>query len=291
MDTVLINPPANVLGTANAVLTGRGRRYESRFAGPLSVKAVIEGRATWTTGAGTFELVPGAVLVLNDGEEYCVEIDALQPVETFCFFFARGFVEDAWRAETSPSDRLLDEPFRVVEPLRFGPSRGEALRRAYADGPSDASFYAVALELVRGRGDVARRIARLPAVRAATREELARRVAVATSFLHANLDRRVSVAEAAREACLSPFHFHRIFAALHGVTPHRYVTRLRLERACALLRATDEDVATVAFRCGFESLGSFTTLFTRTFGVSPARFRRNGETSRGDAALTSMALS
>jgi transcriptional regulator GlxA family with amidase domain len=87
------------------------------------------------------------------------------------------------------------------------------------------------------------------------------------------------VAEAAREACLSPFHFHRLFTSFHDTTPHRYLTRLRLQRARTLLRGTTRDVTEVAFACGFESLGSFTTLFTRTFGISPARFRRNRETA------------
>lgn len=283
---VLLNPPAHLLGTGNAIVGGRGvRRYEHRFAGPLSVKAVIAGRAVWETKAGRFELVPGCALVLNDGEEYEVTIDALQPVETFCLFFARGFVEDAWRSSVTGSEALLDdsEPRPVVfaEKLHFdAPLTGE-LQRAHARmtaGESmDESFYAAALQLVSVQRELASRVARVPALRAATREELARRVAVATSFLHASLDRNVSVAEAAREACLSPFHFHRLFAAFHGTTPHRYVTRLRLERAKAMLRAGDRDVTEVAIECGFESAGSFTTLFKRTFGVTPGSIRRNEE--------------
>ena len=91
MGNVLINPSATQLGAANAVLRGRGVRYESRFAGPLSIKGVMAGSATWETSAGRFEVVPGSVLLIHENEEYIVTIDALRPVETFCFFFARGF--------------------------------------------------------------------------------------------------------------------------------------------------------------------------------------------------------
>jgi AraC family transcriptional regulator len=285
----LLNPPPHLLGTANAVVGGRGvRRYEHRFAGPLSVKAVMAGRAVWETGEGRFELGPGSALVLNDGEEYEVTIDALQPVETFCLFFARGFVEDAWRAAVTGSETLLDDqeprPVTFAEKLHFDAPLSSELRRAHArmtDGRSiDESFYDLALQLVQVQRDLASRVARVPALRASTRAELARRVAVATSFLHANLDRNVSVSEAAREACLSPFHFHRLFAAFHGTTPHRYLTRLRLERARTLLRAGDRDVTAVASDCGFESTGSFTTLFKRTFGVTPGAIRRNEEAPR-----------
>lgn len=286
---VLLNPAATLLGSENAVLSGRGvRRYEHRFAGPLSVKTVISGLATWETRAGRFEVVPGSVLFLNDGEEYEITVDALQPVETFCFFFGRGFVEDAFRATTSGSAALLDSQngnaIELVEKLQFDAPLVAELQRAHAamrrGDDLDASFYAAAFDIVKTHGDVAARVSRVPALRAATREELARRVAVATAFLHANLDRNVSVAEAARAGCLSPFHFHRLFAALHRTTPHRYLTRLRLEKAKALLRAGDRDVSDVAAACGFESLGSFATLFKRTFGVTPGAIRRNGEAPR-----------
>ena len=281
----LVNPPARLLGTANAVVGGRGTRYEHRFAGPVSVKSVRSGRATWETAAGRFEVVPGSVLVLNDGEEYEITIDALQPVETFCLFFERGFVEDAWRASTGGSAELLDDaeprPVFFSEKVHFD----AALLAAVNGEPSDAAFYRVAIELVRAQAGFASRIARLPALKPSTREELARRIGVATAYLHANLDRNVLVGEAAREACLSPFHFHRLFSAFHGLTPHHYLTRLRLERARALLRASDQRVADVAVACGFESIGSFTTLFKRTYGVSPAAIRKNGKASGAAPAL------
>lgn len=280
----LLNPPAHLLGTANAILNGRGKRYEHRFAGPLSVKTVIRGSATWETADGRFEVVPGSVLVLDDGEEYEITIDALQPVETFCLFFERGFVEDAWGAATTGSAALLDDEARPSityrEKLHFDTPLVAAIDRARRGDSADAAFFDVALELVRARIDAVSRVARMPSLRASTRSELARRLGVATAFLHANLHRNVTIAEAAREACLSPFHFHRLFTAFHGNTPHRYLTGLRLERARALLRNSDRRVADIAIECGFESLGSFATLFKRTFGITPGSIRKNEEVSR-----------
>jgi AraC family transcriptional regulator len=288
MAGVLINPPAARFGASNAVLSGRAARYESRFAGPLSVKAVISGSATWETAAGRFELVPGAALLIHDDEPYEVTIAAPRPVETFCFFFERGFVEDAFRAATTSSAMLLDgtcanRAMTFAEPLQFATPLASELRRAHAlwrDGDSlEESFYAAATLLAHTRRELDARASRLPALRASTREELARRVSIGTAFLHANLGRPIAVADAAREACLSPFHFARLFASFHGETPHRYLTRLRLAHARALLRSDARTVAEVAFACGFESLGSFTTLFTRTVGVTPSHFRRIEETA------------
>ena len=287
---VPINPPVAVLGRENAVLSGRGvRRYEHRFAGPLSVKGVIRGVATWETRAGRFDVIPGCVLLLNDGEEYEITVDTLQPVETFCLFFSRGFVEDAVHSATTASACLLEcEPaprLELVGKLHFDAPLVRELERAHArmrrGEDLDESFYAAATQLARAQDEVDARVARLPALRASTREELARRVGIATAFLHANLDRSVRIAEAAREACLSPFHFHRLFGAIHGTTPHRYLTRLRLEKAKALLRGGDRGVSDVAAECGFASAGSFATLFKRTFGTTPAAIRKNGEAPSG----------
>jgi hypothetical protein len=79
----LLNPPAALLGRVNAIVGGRARRYEvTVFTGPLSVKAVISGTAVWETRDGRYELGPSGCLVLHEGEEYSIEVDALQPVET-----------------------------------------------------------------------------------------------------------------------------------------------------------------------------------------------------------------
>lgn len=298
MPEVQINPPAHALGRVNAVLNGRAMRgYESRFAGPLSVKAVMEGRAVWETDDGRFELVPGSALLLNDGEEYTVTADALQPVETFCFFFERGFVEDAFRATTTGSAALLDAPQRTpaiafFEKLHFDSPLVAELANAHArlrcGERLGASFYAVAIQLVRAQAGVAASVARLPSMRAATREELARRLGIATSFLHANCERDVTVAEASRAACLSPFHFHRLFTRFHGVTPHRYLNRLRLERARAILRSSERSVIDVAADCGFNSLGSFTTLYKRTFGTTPGAAKKQESRNAAERARPTM---
>ena len=289
MSEVLLNPPPGDYGRANVLLAARARKHAvHEFAGPLSIKSVVRGAVTWETRQGRFELVPGVALVLNDGEAYSMDVDALQPVETFCVFFARGFVEDAWRAATTSSHGLIDAESAphvgFCERLHFDAPLLDAMRRANA-GRDDASMYALANELVRAECGVDARAARLPALRASTRTELARRVGIGTSFLHANVDRAVTIADAAREACLSPFHFHRLFTAIHGTTPHRYLARLRLERARALLRATTRTATEIARDCGFESVGSFTTWFAKQAGIAPGRFRKNEEASEADADL------
>lgn len=83
----------------------------------------------------------------------------------------------------------------------------------------------------------------------------------------------LDVDDMARAAGLSRAHFSREFRRAFGESPHAYLLTRRLERAAALLRLTDRSVADICHSVGLQSLGSFTTSFTRTYGRSPTAYR------------------
>jgi AraC-like DNA-binding protein len=83
----------------------------------------------------------------------------------------------------------------------------------------------------------------------------------------------LDVDELARAAGLSRAHFSREFRRAFGESPHAYLLTRRLERAAALLRMTDSSIADICLAVGLQSVGSFTSSFTRTYGSSPAAYR------------------
>jgi AraC-like DNA-binding protein len=83
----------------------------------------------------------------------------------------------------------------------------------------------------------------------------------------------LDVDDMARAAGLSRAHFSREFRRAFGEPPHAYLLTRRLERAAALLRTTDSSVAEICLAVGLQSIGSFTTSFTRTYGKSPTAYR------------------
>ena len=95
----------------------------------------------------------------------------------------------------------------------------------------------------------------------------------ARDLIDARYAEPLDVSALARAACASPAHFARRFREAFGETPHQYLLTRRMERAAALLRGTDHTVARICFEVGLSSVGSFTTSFARTFGVTPTAYR------------------
>jgi AraC-like DNA-binding protein len=101
----------------------------------------------------------------------------------------------------------------------------------------------------------------------------ARHLLRARDLADARYFERLSVNDLARAAGLSRAHFSREFRRTFGESPHAHLLTRRLERAAALLRTTDRTVADICFSVGLQSIGSFTTSFTCTYGVSPTAYR------------------
>lgn len=91
-----------------------------------------------------------------------------------------------------------------------------------------------------------------------------------------HLGEATDLEELARGACLSPFHFHRIFKGMAGETPVELARRLRLERAALALASTKAPVTMIAFEAGYETHEAFTRAFRAAYADSPTGFRARG---------------
>ncbi len=266
------------LGVRNAVLCASSRRHSvTDFPGPLSIKSVTSGMVAWKTGGRELVVDCDSFLVLHAGEPYSMNIDARETVSTLCVFFAPGFVESV--CGSILRDDLEPSAFEPAFVQRLHPAdahilpRMHALSRAQFNDPlwMDQQFLELASDLAMLNRDLKHRVHLMPGRRAATREELFRRVRRGQEFLHATAAESIALDDLAREACLSPYHLHRAFARAFGKTPHEYRTALRLARARRLLESSRLTVSEVCAAVGFESLPSFSTLFRRTFGHPPSK--------------------
>ena len=101
----------------------------------------------------------------------------------------------------------------------------------------------------------------------------ARHLLRAKDLADARYFEKLSVADLAGAAGLSRAYFSEQFRRTFGESPHAYLLTRRLERAAALLRHTDRSVADICLAVGLQSIGSFTTSFTRMYGRSPTAYR------------------
>ncbi len=109
---------------------------------------------------------------------------------------------------------------------------------------------------------------------------LYRRIVRAKLFIDQHYYQPINLNDIAHEAYFSKYHFIRLFKEAYGQTPHQYLMTQRIEKAKVLLSQEHIPVATICFEVGFESVGSFSSLFKRRTGITPQVYRRQERRKR-----------
>ena len=112
------------------------------------------------------------------------------------------------------------------------------------------------------------------------RDRYAARLARVLDHIYDHLDEPLDIEKLADIACLSPYHWHRIYHAMYGESLATTVRRLRLHRAAGFLANGTMPIAEIAERSGYSSLQSFTRTFSAVFGMPPAQYRNAGTHTR-----------
>lgn len=96
----------------------------------------------------------------------------------------------------------------------------------------------------------------------------------AKNIIHDRYYERLTLANLAKELVISPYHLHRVFKRLTGVTPAEYILQKRLDKAMAALKADrSRTITEIAFGVGFNSISHFSTVFQRMTGQTPSQYR------------------
>ena len=218
------------------------------------------GRREWPMSPGTvFVTRPGMVFRVRHAEEFPRDV-------TFVVQYAAGFAKGP-AGEAGGAERLPP-----VVPLTNRLAYLHVLLRRVSRARDDV----LAAETV--AGELFASVAGGPAPgprKLYERSQLAwyvERVEAARALLESKYEAPHTLASLARFTGMSPFHFARVFRELTGTPPHRYLLRVRLARASAMLR-DGESVTRTCYASGFSNLSHFVRTFKRSFGVSPSRFR------------------
>ena len=104
------------------------------------------------------------------------------------------------------------------------------------------------------------------------------RLATAIGYVQANLGGAIEISDLARGAGVSVSQFERDFVNVMGVSPRRYITKVRIEAAMDMLRG-EGAIVEIAHACGYSDQSAFTRRFRASVGLSPSEYRRNYATT------------
>jgi AraC family transcriptional regulator len=268
-----------------------GPIYFREHWGPLSIKCTVAGKEYYETGVDRYTVRPDNYIILNTGQLYSCEIRPdVEVTESFTVFFQPELADEVLASLIEPDDDLLDEPWRKLpNPVTFfeGPHHHDAVvsplvRRLRMGGVSglatncwyDEQFNLLLEAMLCKHRGITAISERLPFKKYSTRIEILKRLLRARDYIDEYYTRELTLRALSREACMAPHHFLRMFHQAFHVTPHQYLTEKRLALARRLLATTGMPVTEICLEVGFTSLGSFSSLFSRTVGASPLEYRK-----------------
>jgi len=278
-------------GKETCIISARERQGEyPDFTQRLSIKAAWGGPEHYHLDGRTVAVDDDTYLLINDQRTYGSSLRSCRPVHSFSIFFRPGLAEEVLGALLTPADRALESdepaprPTEFAEMLRPHDRHVSPILR-YIAGQADRGFgdemwYEEQLSFLLERllrvhrADI--RIAEsLASSRQATRVEIFRRIGWSTDYINTFYARSLTMEGLARSACLSKFHFIRLFSAVHGVTPFVYLQRKRAEVARRLLLSTKFNLGRIATLAGFDSRSTMFRQLRRLTGLN-ARTLRSG---------------
>lgn len=263
-------------GPAFAILNGRGSTFEGGADAPeLSLKWLARGAADYESERRSYRLAGRSQLLLNRGQPYRMRMRG--PSESFVLFFPKTAADAAWQMQSGLGASMPEIPtVAAASPLslqsRLKELR-EACRQTKPNGETLEELCCAVLNEVAAFAFARRsQFMRMPALRKTTREELLRRLVRAEAYLQ-DTGAKATLAGAAREASLSPFHLIRVFDAAFGQTPLAYAAGKRLEHARAQLIGSRESIPDIALAAGYESRTAFDRAFLRRYRTTPGAIR------------------
>ena len=243
----------------------RDRPFEERHNG-ASVALVVAGTFQYRISKLREVLVPGALLLGNDGQSFECSHDHAPGDRCIAFRF-----DDDYLQQIAADAGLKERRFRVgrVPPVR-DIARGAAAASSAIAGAAVMMWEELALELATSALQLSN--AESP-THAVPRGAEARVSASVRAIERAPADAH-TIESLAERAALSPFHYLRTFQRVTGITPHQFIVRSRLRSAAMQLASTRARIVDVAYSSGFGDLSNFNHAFRAEFGETPRQYRR-----------------
>jgi AraC family transcriptional regulator len=259
--------------------------YRDDIRGPLSIFTNISGESHVAIHGKRASIKDDLFFVTNHDQHYSLEVGKTE-TKTLNIHFGEYFTDQVLETLTKKAENVLaDDTFisplekiNFHNKLHFKNERCTALMRDLVQAADnqmllEERLYDLMVVLLEDHLLVTQSAKEIPVMKSATREELGRRMLLATDFIYTNLHRDISLDDLAAVSCLSKFHFLRLFKIQFRKTPHQFITEAKTARAKSLLRNSKMDVIAVSRSLGFRDASSFSRSFHHVVGVYPSQYR------------------
>ncbi|SEM58422.1 AraC family transcriptional regulator [Paenibacillus sp. OV219] len=233
---------------------------------------VEKGKVTWEVDEHIYPSNTGQCFHTRPGEWHRARLNYIEPCSIWWVIIVDPAEQPGWlsfgddeRQQLAACLRQLPRIINVDSRMR---DQFEALRSLVSDE--------LPAPLFRVRHHLADIVLQLlyPRAERQIQSELRDAMLALTGLIEAEPERRWANKELADIAGVSESHFYRLFHALHGQSPANYIDRLRMNRACELLREPRSNVTDVAMDLGYKTSQHFATVFKKYIGVSPSQWKK-----------------
>ncbi len=211
----------------------------------------------------------GKILAINPGDSVaCIRHAPAKPYRSFLLrpkLLQKIAAEIGFDAEPRFESFLNNFSFELID--SFNRLEREAARRDRSNLMLDSLEVQIAVLLLRELKTNVK-----PASR--NLQDADSYVGMAQEYIRTYFSSNISLRDICREIHVSPFHFIRTFMKKTGMTPHKYLLSVRMEKAKELLMAGRHSVAETAMLCGYNSISNFSVAFKNTVGISPSDYKR-----------------
>ncbi len=285
-----INSPCPEWKWPNMIIYNKTKSsYYPLHTGPLTIKFTVKGEEYFATKERSYRVTPYSYLIFNEGQKYSARIQSEIECETVSVFFRPKFAEEVLSSLVCPEDYILDNGHaNSTQPVTFMEMiyqvDGKLMPFVYKfclaakighddDEWLEEEFYLLLKHLLVVHRKVGDEIERIPAVKRTTKVEVYKRLNNARDYIDESFSGEIKIEDAAKAACMSNFHFLRLFKNVFGETPYQYITQKRIAKAFDLILKSEMPITEVCLETGFNSLSSFSWLFKQKYGMSPETMR------------------
>ena len=259
----------------------------------FSIKYVSKGCENYTINGKEYNVKNGQYLLVNHHCEGSAFLDSKELTKGICidiapdliseiignllypdnfnevgdfdkFFSTSAFVESLHKTTNTGVGKILQQ---LDQRISMNPFDNHYFEKEF--------YYTLAHHLVIDHLPTFKGLQAIPSVKPETKRELFRRVSDAKCFIDDHFLQNPDVADIAKNCMLSEFHFYRTFKTVHGISPHQYIIKKRIELAAEMLACGGTKMNEIATKTGFSDVYSFSKSFKKIKGTTPTDFKRN----------------